>query len=485
MKTKFLLATLLLLTSFYFGYAQDTGENAEVWSMRKAIDFALEQSLVVKRSEFNTERFQIDFKQSKYALLPTLNGSATHGYSWGRSIDPVTNSFTTAQIQSNQLGAQSSLTLFNGLRLQNNIKQGRYYYEASVEDLAKTKNDVILNVANLYINVVFNKELLQTTKLQVASTHEQLTRTKSQVAAGAVPRSNELQLEAQLASNELDVINQENSLALSLLQLKQAMQLDAGVRIDVEVPEIEVEDLILDQSRDEIFESALRNMPEIRSAKLKIEGADFAWKAERGNYYPMLTVGGSVNTNYSTASDRRRFVSDGPPSFQVLPIGTVQGTNQIVVAEQTVPSGAFADSYGRRDQFADNLYKFAGFTLSIPILNGMQTRLSVQRAVIVRNEAEVAAQEVRNELRQSIESAYNSALSASKTYVAASKQVAAAEEAFRMLKQRYDIGAANFAEYQVSNNDFFRAQSDLSRAKYNYIFTKKVLDFYQNKPIDF
>lgn len=485
MKTKFLLATLVLLASFYFGQAQDTGENAEVWPMRKAIDFALEQSLVVKRSEFNAERYHIDFDESKFALLPTLNGNITHGYNRGRSINPVTNLFTTAQIQSNQLGAQSSLTLFNGLRMQNNIKQGRYYYEASVEDLAKAKNDVILNVANLYINVVFNKELLQTSKLQVASTQEQLTRTKSQVAAGALPRSNELQLEAQLASNELTLINQENALALSLLQLKQAMQLDAGVRIDVEVPEIEVEDLVLDQSRDEIFESALRNMPEIRSSKMKIEGADFAWKAARGNYYPRLTVGGSLTSNYSSASNGQRFFLDGGSTSTIKEIGYVDGSNTKVFGSIVTPTGTYQEGYGRIDQFRDNLYKAVGFTLSIPILNGMQTRLSVQRAVIARNEAEVAAQEVRNQLRQSIESAYNSALSASKTYVAASKQVAAAEEAFRMLKQRYDIGAANFAEYQVSNNDFFRAQSDLSRAKYNYIFTKKVLDFYQNKPIDF
>jgi outer membrane protein len=485
MRTRF-LSTVILVLVYSFSWAQQPSEDVKVWTLRECIDYALEQSLTVKRGEFSVERSEIDQSQAKYALIPSLNGSASHGYNWGRSINPVTNLFTTQEIQSNQLGAQSSVTLFNGLRLQNNIKQTRYDVQASNEDLAKIKNDLILNVANLYLTVIFNKELLQTAQLQLNSTQEQLTRTRAQVAAGALPKSNELQLDAQVASNELSVVNQENTLNLSILQLKQAMQLTAGTALDVVEPEISVEDLILDQTRDEIFQTALLNMPEIKSSKLRVQSSYYSVKAAKGNLYPRLSLNGSITTNYSSASDGRHFVSDGgasTPSSE--PIGYVQGSLTPVLRDIEVPSGSFEDSYGRRDQFKDNIFRAVSLNLTIPVFNGMQSRLNVQRTIIASKEAEVAEQEVYNQLRQNIENSYNSALAASKTYTSTIKQVAATEESYRMMKQRYEIGAANFVEYQVSENDYFRAKSDLSRAKYNFIFTKKILDFYQNKPIDF
>lgn len=485
MKTRF-LPTLFLAFVFTVGYGQQTDTPRKVWTLQQCVEYALEQNLSVQRGEFSVDRAVLDRKQSKYALIPSLNGSASHGYNWGRSINPVTNLFVTQEIQSNQLAAQGSVTLFNGLRLQNTIKQANTFAEASEEDLAKIKNDVILNIANLYINVVFNKELLQTAQLQLNSSEEQLTRTKAQVAAGALPRSNELQLEAQVASNELLVVNQENALVFSLLQLKQAMQLPAENEIEVEFPDVAVEDLILDQSRDQIFQTALMNMPEIRSSKLKVESSYYGVKAAKGNLYPRLSLNGAITTNYSSVSNGRHFVSDGgAPIAGSEPIGYVQGTNQVVYRDVTFPSGSFEDSYGRGAQFRDNIFRSVNLSLSIPVFNGMQSRLNVQRSIISRQEAEVSAQEVQNQLRQNIENAYNSALAASKTYASTTKQVAATEEAYRMLKQRYEIGAANFVEYQVSENDYFRAKSDLARAKYNFIFTKKVLDFYQNKPIAF
>src|SRR5690606_28127984 len=160
------------------------------------------------------------------------------------SINPVTNLFTTQEIRSNQLAAQSSVTLFNGLRVQNEIKQTRYNLDASEADLEKARNDVIINVVTLYVNVIFSKELLDVARLQLNSSQAQLQRTRVQVQLGALPMSDQLNLEAEVASNELNVVNQENALALSLLQLKQAMQLPATAELDVEVPELAVEDLV-------------------------------------------------------------------------------------------------------------------------------------------------------------------------------------------------------------------------------------------------
>jgi outer membrane protein len=159
------------------------------------------------------------------------------------------------------------------------------------------------------------------------------------------------------------------------------------------------------------------------------------------------------------------------------------GVYQNVYSYIYMPVGSTVDSYGYRDQLKDNLYKSVGFSLSIPLFNGLQARASVRRAVINQRVAELNAKQVDNTLRQSVETAYNDASAASKTYNSSLRQVQAREEAYRMVKQRFEIGASNYVEYQVAENELFRAKSDLARAKYNFIFRKKLIDFYQGKPL--
>jgi outer membrane protein len=322
----------------------------------------------------------------------------------------------------------------------------------------------------------------------LSSSTAQLDRVKKQVAAGGLARSEELNLAAQNATNEVNVTNQENALALSILQLKQALQLPASTPFDVELIDLEVQDLVLDQSRDEIYDIARQTMPEIRSANLRVESSYYAVKAAKGSLFPRLTLGGSINSNYSSASNGRRFISDGgEPSVFTPQIGILQGTNTPVYAVEPVsqPSGHFVDSYNYSDQLKDNVYRSLGFTLSVLIFNNMQARYSVRRSQINRGIAEISAKETENTLRQNVETAFNNAIAASKTYNSSLQQVAAREEAFRMMEQRMNAGAANSFEYQISQNDLFRAKSDLTRAKYDFIFRKKVLDFYQGKPFEY
>ncbi|HEY8510979.1 MAG TPA: TolC family protein [Cyclobacteriaceae bacterium] len=482
-----LILSLICTLAFSQLAAQtDTIPGTRVWTLRECVDYALQSSLAVKRSELDVEVSRIDYNLAKWSMIPSLNGSASYGFNWGRSINPVTNLFTTQEIRSNQLAAQSSVTLFNGLRIQNEIKQNRYNYDASQADLENVRNDVIINVVTLYVNVIFNKELLDNARLQLSSSQAQLQRTRVQVELGALPMSDQLNLEAEVASNELNVVNQENALALSILQLKQAMQLPATAELDVEVPELGVEDLMLDVTREEVFQSALRVMPEIRAADLRVESWEHGIKAARGNLYPRLSLFGSVTTNYSSASDGPHFVPSGADPVPVVQeIGYVEGTGQRVLTNSFETPGTMEESYGRRQQFEDNLFRSLNFSLQIPVFNGMQARSAYQRSVIARNQAELNRADVRNVLRQEVETAYNDAIAAQKTYQSALQQVAAREEAFRSIQARYSSGASNYFEYQLAESQLFQARSDLSRAKYNFIFRKKILDFYQNKPVDF
>src|SRR5690606_24549117 len=411
------LLLVLTLTTGRLAAQTDSIPGTRVWTLRECVDYALQSSLAVKRSELDVEVSRIDYNLARWSMVPTLNGSASYGFNWGRSINPVTNLFTTQEIRANQLAAQSKVMLFNGPRIQNEIKQNRYNLDASEADLENVRNDVIINVVTLYVNVIFNKELLDNARLQLSSSQAQLQRTRVQVQLGALPMSDQLNLEAEVASNELNVVNQENALALSLLQLKQAMQLPATAELDVEVPELAVEDLILDETREEIFQTALRVMPEIRAADLRVEGWEHGIKAARGNLLPRLSMFGSLTTNYSSASDGPHFVPSGDDPVPVIQeIGYVEGTGQRVLANTFETPGVMEETYGRRHQFEDNLFRSLNFTLSIPVFNGMQARSAYQRSMIARNQAEINRAEVRNALRQEVETAYNDAVAAQKTY---------------------------------------------------------------------
>lgn len=454
-------------------------QEKKTWTLKELIDYAISNNLTVKRGAYGVEASQISALQAKMTMLPSLNANGGYGLNWGRTVDPTTNIFTENRVENSNLSASSNVLLWNGFRLFYNLKQSEVDMEAANEDLLKARNDVILNVITLYLNVVFNKELYSVAQFQLNSTKEQLERTRKLVDAGSVPLADLLNLDAQLATNELNLIQRENTLNLSLLQLKQALQLPASTPMDVELPQLDIEsELIMNKTADEIFDIATLSMPEIKAAELRKRSTMYAFRSAKGNLYPRVSANASYNTVFS--DQRQQFLADG--GIAERPIGFVQGTGTTVVTN--VPTGSvFVPSWG--DQFKDNRGRSVGLTLQIPIFNGLSTRSNMQRAAINRELANITFQETSNTLRQVVETAYNNAFAAIKTYQSTDKQVKARDEAFRMTKQRYNLGAVNFVDYQVAENNLFQAQSDLLRAKYDFIFRKKVLDFYQGLPLDF
>jgi outer membrane protein len=466
---------------------QQVPPAADKWSLKQCVDYALANNLAVQRSTYNVETSEVDLRQSKFSRLPSLNASIGYGYSWGRGLDPTTNNFVSQEIKSSSISSNASLPIYNGMRIHNTIKQNQRTVAASEFDLAKAKNDLVLTVANLFITVVFNKENVDNARFQLASSQQQLSRTKKQVAAGALAKSEELNLDAQVATNEVTLVQQENALALSLLQLKQALMIPASQGFDIEVPQLDPEDLVIDQTRDEIFEIAKETLPEIKSAEMKIQGASYAVKAARGNLYPRLNLTAGANTNYSSLQEPQ-FYPDGnfvfPNNGERPPLAYVnKNLNEPVYGIE--PTGSFRNTNLWDDQFKHNIYRTLGLQLTIPILNNYNARASLQRSVIQNQQAKINAEQTAQTLRQDVETAYNQALASSKTYNSSLRQVQAREEAFRMMEQRYNAGAATSFEYQVSQNDLYRAKSDLTRAKYDFIFKKKVLDFYQGKPLEY
>jgi len=441
------LLTLLLGT----GMALFAQEGGKVMTLQECVTLAVENNLNVQRARLNLETSEVNKKQADFQRFPSLNSSGTWSHSWGRSIDPTTNQFLTQEINSTNLNANSGLTLFNGKTITNSIKQSERDVSASEFDVEKATNDVQLNVIVFYLNVIFNKELLDNARYQLQSSQEQLERTKKLVAAGSLPRTNELELISQVATNEVNVINAENALTLSLLSLKQAMLLPVSENIDVIVPEVIVETPDLSISPEDVFEDAQNTMPEIKAADFRKMSSEFAYKSSVGQLYPTLSLNGGISTNYSSAA--RPFPQADGSAYELL------------------------------EQFRDNRREFVSLGLQIPIFNGYQARSAMQRSKITMQQADINSLEQRNFLRQTIETAYNDVQAAAKTYAAATRQVEALEETFRSIENQYNFGAANFTDYQVASNNLFRAKSDQSRAKFDFIFKKKLLDFYQGIPI--
>lgn len=475
-----------LVLGFMLCMAQISMAQDYQYSLEECIKIAYEKNLTIQRSQLDLKVSEVSKNQSKLERLPDFNMGANYGINWGRTIDPTTNNFVTEQLNSSNINGRSNLTVFNGMQIHNSIKQADVNYAASEADLEKAKNDVGMNVATLYLNVIFNKELLSNAEYQLNSTNQQLDRTKKLVDAGALPVTNLLDLQAQSASNEVNVINAENSYNLALLNLKQALLIPAGDRFEIEVPELELTpDETAMMTTDEIYQTAESTMPEIRSAQLRIEEADLNYKISKGAYSPTFTVSAGFSTNYSSFADREREIYDGTVPATV-PIGYVSSSGETVVSDVNLPNVVETQSdFPIGEQFQENISKSIGFNLSIPIFNRFRTRANVQQSMLSKYRAEVASQEVRNQLRQNIETAYNDMMAASKTHTANQKQVEALEEAFRVTENQFNLGAVNFVDYQVATNNLYMAKSDLVRAKFDFIFKQKILDFYLGKPITF
>jgi outer membrane protein len=446
MKKYYLTAVAFLLLTFSNVYAQDVDFSR--LDLETCIEIALENNLTLQRSQANLGITEANLIGNRGQRIPTWSTGASTGYRWGRSINPVTNLFENNRIGNINLFTNSNLTLFAGQQITNSIQQNKIDIEAAQFNVLATENTITLNVINFFINVVFNSEQLKIAQNQLASTREQLANTTKLVDAGSLPLANKLDIQAQNATNELEVINATNNLRIAKLNLSQSMQIPFNDNFNIVIPELEADDYSMaDKEVNEVFESALALMPEIKSAELGVESAEIGVRIAQGGYFPTIGVGGSGFSNY---------------------------------VDQASFSGIRDDF---RTQIGNNFSYSGNFQLNIPILSNMRNRANVQRARLQKRLSEIQEVETVNQLRQDIESAYTSAFAARQSYQASLVRVASLQESFRISQQRFDAGAINFADFQLAQNNFFNAQADLVTAKYTYIFRVKVLDFYLGNPL--
>jgi outer membrane protein len=446
---KIFLGVILSICVSSFSIAQG-GNSSQVYDLQTCVDIALENNLTLRRTELNQQITEATLLQSQGQRIPSFSTGASSGYRWGRSINPVTNLFETARIGNINLFANSSAPIYQGNRINNSVSQARKDLEAGVFNLEATRNDISLNIINLFINVVFNREQVKIAENQLKTSTDQLDRTNKLVAAGSLPYSDQLNLQSQFSSNQLEVINAKNSLRIAKLNLAQAMQIPFTDDFDVIEPEFEVENaLMASEDPDAIYQVAVSVMPEIKAAEAGVESADYQVKIAKGAFLPTFGVGANLFSNYV----------DQP------------GFNQTEITPFP-------------EQIERNLSRSANLQLNIPIFSNFNNKSSLQRARAQKAISEVTALEAKNQLRQKIESAHTDASASKLSYEASLIQVKSLAESFRIAQQRLDQGAINSVDFQVAQANLFNAQANLLNAKYTYIFRVKVLDFYLGNPIN-
>ncbi len=466
--------------------AQDNTGNGG-WTLQEAIDYAKQNNLQVKQTRVGRDMNAIDLKQARMQRLPSLNAGGGYSFNSGSYQNPVDFSLSTENSQTANFQANTSLPLFMGFQQTNLIKQYGLDLEASEQDILAIQNDITLQIITSYLNILFSEELIKTAELQRGTTQQQLDRTRILFEAGSVAEVAVLDLESQLATDELDIINAQNQRDISRLSLVQLLNLEdeQARNFDIVIPDVPEPDenpVLIDP--EQVYDVATQTQPGIKAADLRVMSADKALAVARGAYYPRLSVGASMSTRYLNLAERqidRQTVIEG--YREQIFYSDNQGTPAQTYFLPIIVQRGIYENYPLLDQFQDNINKNVGFSLNIPIFNGMQVRSNVQRAKLSQLNARLNADLERNQLRQTIEQAYVDALAAQRKYAAAEQQVTALERSYRNAELRLNSGVINTVDFSVITSNYRRAQSSLIQAKYEYTFKLKVLDFYQGKEI--
>jgi len=448
----------------------------KIWSLEECISYALNNNIQIKQQQLSSVVAKLTYNQKIANLFPSVNGSASLAYNNGQTVDMYTNQFASQTVQSDNFSLSANVTLFDGLQLLNGLKQKQIDFLASKYDLEKMKNDISLTIATAYLQVLYNKELLDIAKNQSTFTKQQVSRTQKQYDVGTVAKGTLLTLQSQEAAEELQKVNAQNNLDMAYLTLAQLLDLHNTVGFDIVKPTLILPDAsALTQQVDDIYAKAMGIQPDIKSAELKVQSARKGLAISRGMFSPSLSLSASYGTGYSGASQT---LKDFTISGYALSGATASG--------EAVYSPTFDYNYVKTkfwDQMNSNQNKSIGLYLNIPIFNKWQTQTMIGTSKVQLNSAQLTLQSTKNQLYKTIQQAYVDAKASLNRYNASLKSVDAFTESFGYTEQKFNVGMVNSIDYNDAKNNLQKAKSEMLQAKYEYVFRIKVLDFYQGKPI--
>ena len=418
-------------------------QREEPWSLRACIEHAREHNLQVEYARVSLESALVESSRAKAQRLPSLDFSSTQG--WGHQKKAGTNgTLKSSSAYTGSYSLNGNMTLYQGRKLSGTVQQQELLKGAMVQDVLVAQNDIELSVTKAYLQILYANETLKTDRQTLESSGEQLARSKALLDAGSISASDFAQMESQYSSDQYRVVQAENDLAFSKLQLKQLLELEPEEEFDVVFPELDEESvLVLIPGLQDVYREALRLMPEVKSSQLNVESAIVGEKIARGDYLPSVSLSASVSTGYDSKG-----------------------------------SGSYFS------QIDDRLVENIGINISIPITNRKKARLNVSKARLQTEQSRLDEQNTRKNLLQTVESLHQDVVAAQSRYMAANQRVKSAYTSYRQVQEEFDAGMKNPVDLLVEKNNYLSALQEQIQAKYQAVLAFKLLNFYRNEPID-
>jgi outer membrane protein len=438
----FFIGILVLLS------AKANAQENNVWDLQKCFDYALENNIQVKQQGLATKYGENQLKQAKDDRLPNLNGQMGGDLSFGRSLT-YDNTYDNINSAGMSGGLSTNWTIFNGKTLSNTVKQRELDLQATLLDLQKTKDDIMLLIAGKYLEILFAEEIALVSQGNIEVTKQQIERTSQLVEAGSMARGSLYEVEAQLAREELKAVNDQNRIQLAYLDLYQLLELPIAESFKIEKPSLpDLQANLTMMNALDVFNNAVNTRPEIKAAQKRVESALKQLEVAKGYRYPSLSFGANYYNQYNNQYN------------------DINGDRI---------------SFGK--QLKNNSRSSLGLNLNIPIFNRNQVKNNITNAELQISDYKYRLQSQRNVLRKDLETVYTNALASMNSYLSAEKAVHSMKEAFRYTEEKFNVGMINSVDYNINKTQLTNAQSELLQAKYEYIFRTKILDFYNGVPI--
>lgn len=452
-QTNYFYLLLLLLTGFY------SNGQAKKWSLEECVKYALDHNISIRQSELDAQTADFDKKDAFGNFLPTASASASHSWNIGLNQDITTGLLKNQTTQFTSVGANVGIDIYKGLQNVNSLRRANLSLLASKYQLQKMQEDIALNVANAFLQVLFNKENLKVQKEQLAIDKQQLRRTEELVNAGNLPKGDLLDVKATIAADNQKVITAENALLIAKLSLAQLLQLDSFDNFDVDDSnEFQMDQSVLAQTPTSIYDKAKQERVELKIAQTNLEIAQKNVTIAKGAYQPTLRGFYNFNSRVSYAD-----------------IALRDPTTGAIIGTQSPPKFM--------DQFSDNKGQSFGAQLSIPIFSGFATRNNVERSKVNFEKSKIALEQQELDLQRNVYTAFTDAKGALKAYEAAVQALDSRLESFNYAKEKFEVGLMNAFELSQSQTLLSGAQSEVLRTKYDYIFKTKIVEFYFGIPI--
>lgn len=444
-KKTFILAAALMLT------AQMANAQKKHWTLKECVDYALKNNISVQSSELNIRDAQWQYKGARGNFLPGASASANYNFNSGLTQDITTNALLDQRVQNTSLGVSVGVDLFTGLQNLNQLRRAEVNMLASRYQLEDMKDNISLNVANAFLQILFNQESLKVLRLQRDVTLEEIKRTSQLIESGTLPPGDILEIEASAASQEQQIVNAENAIRISKIALSQLLQLKDYEDFEIASESYDIPDAqIINNSPDEIYSKALTTINNIKISEANVDIAEKNMELSKAGYYPSLSAFYSFNT---------------------------RAINKLEIEGNT----ANLDPVTR--QFQNNRGQVFGLQLNVPLFSRFQNDVSQQRSRLNLEQARLNLEQTKIDLESAVHQAYNDALGALKAYHAAEKTKVARQEAFKYAEERHNVGVIHSFEYQQTKQLLETAESDVVRTKYDYIFKLKILEFYFGIPL--